>query len=175
MSKNTFGISSYYVDRQESSLDAGIRKTLNGEKQTTYDSAEDFLQNAPLEEVRKAANKLAQSDQQKADLERSYADAAAFLKLHPEIKDTKANARLIVAHCKIAFGTTTPNLEQFAQVGESLAAAGELEFNQAELARQADAAATSRANTFRAHAFNAEEAENLPLEEIKRRAQIGSW
>ncbi len=161
--------------RAEDPFDAKIRKSLNGEKQTTYTDAADFLENAPLEDLRLAANKLARSDADKVAAEQSKLDGDAFTKAHPEWLDTPENSYQLLAHCIAAFGTEHPNFEQMESAFQALRATNLITLNQRALDKQAHSAAQARANTIRERQNISEaEMEALPLEVLKRRA-LGIW
>jgi hypothetical protein len=160
----------FYSSRQPNAFDVRAREVLNGEQRTTFESAEDLLEHGSLEDLKKAANKLALSDREKADAERSARDGDVFCKLHGEFFDTAENARILRAHCMSAFGTAYPTLEQFEVGYQALRANNLLDIDKAELARQADAATTARANVVREEAFNEKTAYGLDLAEVRRRA-----
>jgi hypothetical protein len=161
---------SYFVNRQETSFDARARKILNGEPITSDEDFEQLAESLSPDQIKVLFEKGNRSEQEKADQQRSREDADAFIKLHPEVRDTTKNAHQLRAHTMSAFGTAHPSLQQLEAAYPALRANGLLDINQAELARQADTASTSRANTIREEAFDEATCDGLDLDEIKRRA-----
>jgi hypothetical protein len=166
-----FGRATYHMPVQETEFDARLKKLHDGQPLTTDEDFETIANNLSADQIKTLFNKASRNDQEKADAQRSKADADAFVKLHPEFLDTGKNGRTLRAHCMTAFGTAYPTLEQWEAGFQALAANKLVDINQAELDRQADAAATSRAAQVKSEAFNGDdEYTDLDLDEIRRRA-----
>jgi hypothetical protein len=158
----------------QNDFDVRTRKIMNGEQIVDDATLESVLETASPEQLRKLYNKVALSDQQKADMERSRLDANTFVKLHPEFYDTKENAHQVRTHAMIAFDTPHPDLAQLEAAYQACVVNGLVTLDQAELAKQADRDAASRAKLNKSMAFNEDDAYALPLEEVRHRAN-GGW
>jgi hypothetical protein len=166
-----FGRATYNMPAQDSEFDARLKKLHDGQPLTTDEDFETIANNLSADQIKTLFNKASRNDQEKADALRSKQDADAFVKLRPEFMDTGKNGRILRAHCMTAFGTAHPTLEQWDAGFQALAANNLLELDKAELARQADAATTSRAAQVKSEAFNGDdEYSDLDLDEIRRRA-----
>jgi hypothetical protein len=157
----------YFFPRQESSFDAGVRKALNGQPLTSDADFEQIAANLSAEQCKTLFDKASRSDKEKADQQRARENADAFIKLRPEVRDTTQNAYQLRAHCMSAFGTPYPSLEMLDKAYQSLRANNLLDLNKAELGRQADAAATSRAKSIREEAFDEASCDGMDLEQIR--------
>jgi len=160
----------YFVPREQTAFDAGVKKALNGEKLVNDDDFETLAANLSPAQIKVLFDKASKSDQEKAEAQRSREDCDAFIKLRPEIRDTEQNAYQLRAHCMSAFGTPYPTVEMLEAAYQSLRANNLLAINEVELAKQANARATSRAKTIREEAFNEDDAYGLDLDEVRRRA-----
>jgi len=160
----------YFVPREQTAFDVGVKKALNGEQLTSDEDFDTLAQNLSPEQIKALFEKAGRSDQEKEDQQRAREDADAFIKLHPEIRDTTQNAYQLRAHCMSAFNTPYPTVEMLEAANQSLRANNLLSLNEVELAKQANARATSRAKTIREEAFNEDDAYGLDLEEVRRRA-----
>jgi len=158
------GRHTYSMEQKPTTFDASIRKSLNGEPANESNPEE----RSPAK-IREEFNLLARTDAEQAALLQTEKDADAFVKLHPEWKDTGKNARILLAFCA-AQGISYPTLEDMDRVFPALVKHNLVELDERELARQADATAEARAKEFRAQAFNEEEAYSIPMEELKARA-----
>ena len=155
-----FGPHVAFMPQLEDEISEEIRRRLNGEQSVK----------ATPEEIREQHDSLVREEAEQSARLRAQADGDAFTKLHPEYSDTIKNASQLMAHCKSAFGTTAPTLEQMDSAYQSLRANGSLELNQRVLAKQADEAAVARARQFKAESsITEEEMKSMPLEELIRR------
>jgi len=166
----------YFVPRPESSLDAGVRKALNGQPLTSDEDFDTLAANLSPEQIKVLFNKAARSEQQKAADVESRQNSDTWCQLHSEYVDNPANAALM-NHQLRTMGIENPTVQDLELAYEQLKFSGFLKLNQAELARQQKAAAQDRANGIREQGgvfpqFNESEAEGLDLEEVRRLANI---
>jgi len=165
---------SYFVPRQETSLDAGVRKSLNGEPLVTDEDFETLTQNLSADQIKVLFEKGNRSEQQKFAEAESLQNAATWVELHPEYIKNPANSALMQHQLKTN-GIDNPTVQDLEVAYGQLKSSNFLKLNQAELARQQKAAAQDRAANIKADGgvfpeWDEEGAYGLDLEEVKRRA-----
>ena len=114
--------------------------------------------------------------QTKADAKISEQNADSWITLHPEFRDDQYNGRLLLSQLKANGVTGVVTIEDYEIAERQLAASGLLRQNPASLRKQEAAEVIARAQ----RAVNTpgtifdktteEEAYNLPMEELRRRA-----
>jgi len=141
---------------------------------TVYRENLDNVEELTAAQVKAAYEAALSEDQAAQDRAENQLDGDAFITAHPEVKDTVANAKLFVHEMDRMFGPGRHPITHFEAANESLKASGFLVLDQNVLAAQQKQAAKQRYKTEREHitteTFDEREADSLPLEELRRRA-----
>ena len=142
-------------------------------QQTDLERAFDKL---PIEEQKQMLRNALSDHQTKADAKISEQNADSWITLHPEFRDDQYNGRLLLSQLKANGVTGVVTIEDYEIAERQLAASGLLRQNPASLRKQEAAEVIARAQ----RAVNTpgtifdktteEEAYNLPMEELRRRA-----
>jgi hypothetical protein len=142
-------------------------------QQTDLERAFDKL---PIEEQKQMLRTALSDHQTKADAKISEQNADSWITLHPEFRDDQYNGRLLLSQLKANGVTGVVTIEDYEIAERQLAASGLLRQNPAALRKQEAAEVVARAQ----RAVNEpgsifdktteEEMYNLPLDEIRRRA-----
>lgn len=129
------------------------------------------LDNLPIEEFQERVKNAERDERARANAPHIQMNADAFLVTRPEIADSDRNARLINMQLKAnnVYGDDV-NIDQFERATNQLLASGLLTLKPSVVAKQRQAEVNQLAADHKAKEFNLEEAYNLPLDEIRRRA-----
>jgi tRNA A58 N-methylase Trm61 len=165
----TFSQFDRQVPRATNSFDARVAKAKLGLPATDLDAE---FENLSAEQIKKLVERAARSDKQNADSARSQEAGNVFVELHPEFVDTQKNAKQVRAHCT-AMGIAYPTLDDLERAYEALKSVGLVDLNQKELIAQQQRATKEAANGVRENQFDEADAYTLPLEEVRRRANLG--
>ncbi len=94
-----------------------------------------------------------------------------FVILHPEFCDTPGNAKLMKHELEVRGRYPNPSLSDMEEAYVSLSEAGLLKLDQKKIDAQRAQELDKRAAEIKANQFNEEDAYNLPMEELERRAR----
>ena len=122
---------SYFVPRPESSLDAGIRRVLNGEVSTSPIAFDEMS----ADQLNKVVANAALSNQDRHSEAVSKADSYSFQVAHPEFIRTTANTKLVNYQLQ-TWGITNPTYPDLVRAYEILRDSHLLDIDKAALARQ---------------------------------------
>jgi hypothetical protein len=135
------------------------------------DSMPDGPENAPAEEVRAWAEHFQRADTN-AIAQRENADA--FLAVHPEFLDTKANGETMNRTLETLYGDRVYTVSEFEKAYRVCCANKSLALDKAEIAKQEQAAADERANAAReqraqeTRTFTEDEKYTMSLDELRQ-------
>lgn len=132
--------------------------------------------NVPAEHIKAAHEAALRADRTHQDLLETQANADAFIAGHPELKDSIANARLLLNQARTMFGENGPiTVEQWETAYQHLREKTDfLAFNADALAKQQKEASRQRyaesraAEAKRIVNLSQDQLENLSLEDIRR-------
>jgi len=130
----------------------------------------DDAQELTAAQIRQAYSAAIAADQSAQDIIQNQLDGDAFIAVHPEVKDTVANAKLFVHEMDVRFGKGRHPIEHFEAAYESLRASGFLALDEKEVAKQQKAFAKQHYDVAKALSVTPTEEEMyaLPLEELRK-------
>ena len=151
-----------FVHREVSEFDEDARRTLDG--------LGPVKPKLTAVEIRIAHEEALRADEKIITLDQNASD---FLSLHPELPDTKSNAKVINDTLKAMFGDCAYTVEQFETAFRVCRANNLLQLDKEELARQEQAAAQERAKAARerraneTRVYTEDEKDSMSLEELR--------
>jgi hypothetical protein len=95
-------------------------------------------------------------------------NAEAFVVLHPEVHNTRANGLQLAHECKRMFGDVAWTVPQYEAAYESLQSSGLLGVNRVEAEKQRKAALRTQAERIKAAEPTMEDLYSMPLEDLRR-------
>lgn len=124
----------------------------------------------PLEEVQALCKAAVQAEEAAQNAPQNQLNADAFLTNHREIFDNEHNARMISMQLKADGVTGVVTQAQYEHATEQLNASGLLTLNKNVLAKQRAAEVQRTAAEHVVENLSEEDMENLPLDELRKRA-----
>ena len=162
----SFGNYTRHLNTQDDPFNTRVRANLDG----TLDSLPDTPENASAETIKKYAEHFLAEEATRVDGFRAREDVNAFLALHPEYKDTPANAALMNHELKRMGVTINPTLEQNDAAYRSLRESNFLDLDKKVLAKQEAEAAKQRAEDFKnRHVHTEDEMNAMSMDELRMR------
>jgi hypothetical protein len=147
-------------------LNRRIQANLDG----TQDELPDKFEFWDKERVKEAVAGVMREDQRQKDKIATGQNGDAFIAVHPEYVDSKANSELMRHQLKTQFGECLYTLEHYESAYEALRASNFLALDQKEVAKQNRAEAKARAEAERARSVPPTEQQlyEMPLEDLRR-------